>query len=148
MEEGMPGKRVEEFEDPVTRRANLKFPPRESGLRIPRSLFLTSPSPSKFSSLTLKKKPSKMTEEGTIAPITQAEEMAKLMRRSVLLHEFKERKLWDEDLDPSSASEDRVQVLSLATNSETSGEEERFVREWIEDCLGWRSELKRADTMY
>ena len=75
-------------------------------------------------------------EENTITPITQAEEMAKLMRRSVLLHEFKDRKLWDEDLDPSSASEDRVQVLSLATNSETSGEEERFVREWIEDCLG------------
>lgn len=138
MEEGILGKRVEEFDDPVTRRANLKFPPRESGLRIPRSLFLTSPSPPQLTSSTLKKKPSKMTEEeeNTITPITQAEEMAKLMRRSVLLHEFKDRKLWDEDLDPSSVSEDRVQVLSLATNSETSGEEERFVREWIEDCLG------------
>jgi len=138
MEEGIPGKRVEEFEDPVARRANLKFPPRESGLRIPRSLFLTSPSPSKSSSSTLKKKPSKATEEeeDTITPIAQAEEMAKLMRRSVLLHEFKERKLWDEDLDPYSASEDRVQVLSLPINSETSGEEERFVREWIEGCLG------------
>jgi hypothetical protein len=138
MEESMPGKRVEEFEDPVTRRANLKFPPKESGLRIPRSLFLTSPSPSKSSSSTLKKKSSKIAEEeeDTITPIAQAEEMAKLMRRSVLLHEFKEKKLWDEDLDPYSASEDRVQVLSLSTYSETSGEEERFVREWIEDCLG------------
>jgi hypothetical protein len=56
-----------------------------------------------------------------------------------LLHEFKERKLWDEDLDPYSASEDRVQVLELSPNaSEGVGneEEERVVREWIEDCLG------------
>jgi hypothetical protein len=107
-------------------------------LKIPRSLFLTTPSssPSKASSSSKGKKGD---EEDEITPKAQAEEMAKLMRRSVLLHEFKERKLWDEDLDPYSASEDRVQVLELSPNaSEGVGneEEERVVREWIEDCLG------------
>lgn len=71
-----------------------------------------------------------------ITPQAQAQEMAKLMRRSVLLHEFKERKLWDEDLDPNSASEDRVQVLELSPNQDLEKQEERLVREWIEDCLG------------
>jgi hypothetical protein len=138
MEEGIPGKQTSELEfDPVARRANLKFPPRESGLKIPRSLFLTTPSSSpSYASSSSKGK--KGDEEDEITPKAQAEEMAKLMRRSVLLHEFKERKLWDEDLDPYSASEDRVQVLELSPNADEgvgNEEEERVVREWIEDCL-------------
>jgi hypothetical protein len=139
MEEGIPGKRIQEFEDPVTRRANLKFPPRESGLVLPRSLFLTTPSQSSPSPPNSKTPPSKKgkkeEEEGEITPQAQAQQMAKLMRRSVLLHEFKERKLWDEDLDPHSASEDRVQVHSLPPSQDLENQEEGFVREWIEDCL-------------
>jgi hypothetical protein len=58
----------------------------------------------------------------------QAEEMASLMRRSVLLHEFKERRVWDEDFDAEGEAEGRVVVSG-------TGDEERVVGEWVEDVL-------------
>jgi hypothetical protein len=149
----------------VSRKANLKFPPKDSGLKIPRSLFLYTPSespstaqpPSGKEDPFSGKKPAqrraqqqarkqaagqdtdiqleeKVGMEAT--PQNQAKEMVKLMRRSVLLHEFKERVLWDEDLDPSAAAEERVQVAPLPWFDEPEiGEEGRVVREWIEEVL-------------
>jgi hypothetical protein len=118
-------KRITELELDPQRKTHLKFPSRDSELKIPRSLFLTSspsPSPSKT-----KRKKSKGEE---ISPAAQAEEMAGLIRRSVLLHEFKDRKVWDEDLDVEGAAEERVWVRSL------DGEEEgEMVKEWVEDGL-------------
>lgn len=60
----------------------------------------------------------------------QAEEMADLMRRSVLLHEFKERRVWNEDFDAEVEAEGRVVVRSVV-----GGEEEVVVGEWVEDVL-------------
>lgn len=67
----------------------------------------------------------------------QADEMAALMRRSVSLHEYKDRRVWDEDLDAESAAEERVWVRSLGGgDEEAEAEEERaVVKEWIEDVL-------------
>lgn len=60
----------------------------------------------------------------------QAEEMADLMRRSVLLHEFKDRRVWDDDFDAEVEAEGRVVVRSVA-----GGEEGEVVGEWVEDVL-------------
>ncbi|KAN0120117.1 hypothetical protein V8E51_002325 [Hyaloscypha variabilis] len=138
----------------VSRKANLKFPPRDSGLKIPRSLFLyTSP---EASPRTEQEKEGEQAKVGTtqkqarrqarrkvdvhvdldaqseeISPRVQAEEMVRLMRRSVQLHEFKERVQWDEDLDPESAAEKRVGISGVGGLKE----EETVVRAWIEDIL-------------
>lgn len=121
-----PGKRISALDIQTTKSAHLKFPPRDSGLKIPRSLFLTS-SPSYFSSL----KDSE--EQKDMTPAIQAEQMARLMRRSIVLHEFKERVMYDSDVDPHEVSEQRVRVKNLDGNDR---EEEVVVREWIEDSLG------------
>jgi hypothetical protein len=70
---------------------------------------------------------------GEATPRGQAEEMVRLMRRSILLHEFKDRVLWDEDLDPEAAASSRVQLSSL--RSSLDDDEGRIVREWINDTL-------------
>ncbi|KAI9048796.1 hypothetical protein LZ554_007627 [Drepanopeziza brunnea f. sp. 'monogermtubi'] len=135
-----------------TRPAHLKFPSSASGLRIPPSLFLYTPSsppppppppssppppppqpnpaepatPASKSSASAthpakpKRRPRKLggegaaaarqDAEGDISPGGQAKQMAALLRRSVLVHEFASRKVWDETLDPGAASEERVQV--------------------------------------
>jgi hypothetical protein len=139
----------------VSRKANLKFPPKDSGLKIPRSLFLYTPSESPSTGTTenerplSSKKPARKQVRGRdtdiqleekageeVTPQTQAEEMVRLMRRSVLLHEFKERVLWDEDHDPSAAAEERVQVAPLPWFNEPEIDGEgRVVRKWIEEVL-------------
>jgi hypothetical protein len=108
--EGKAGKDKEE-EIEISRKSNLKFPPKDSGLRIPRSLFLTSKA-----------------EDSDRELARQAEEMVKVMRRSVVLHEFKERVLWDEDADAHQASEDRVQVCEISGGKE----EGTVVRNWLD----------------
>ena len=54
----------------------------------------------------------------------------KLMRRSIVLHEFKERVLWDEDVDAHQVSEERVRFHELGGDKEEEG---KVVREWLED---------------
>ena len=61
----------------------------------------------------------------------QAEEMGQHMRRSVLMHELKDRAAWDDDLDPESAAQDRVQMHQLTSIAE--GEVADVVGEWMED---------------
>jgi hypothetical protein len=80
-------------------------------LKIPRSLFLISkPPPNNRQSPQRQHQRRRAGEErgGERVLGGQAEEMARLMRRSVVLHEFKERVRWGEDLDPHAASEERV----------------------------------------
>jgi hypothetical protein len=123
----------------IARISHLKFPPRDSGLKIPRSLFLTTPSsysstvktPPSFTKSSLKA--SLRGEETT--PRSQAEQMSRLMQRSVLLHEFKERALWDESLDPHAAADDRVQLYSLSESGKLDEEGTNMIEEWIEDSL-------------
>jgi len=98
----------------VTRKSNLRFPPKDSGIRIPRSLFL----------VTLDAAKSKTQKEMQ----KQAAEIVKLMRRSVATHESKDR-AWDATLDPENESEERVQMLVLSS----SLDEGRVVGEWVED---------------
>jgi hypothetical protein len=110
----------ESLEEPSTPRAtNMKFPPRDSGLKIPRSLFLTTTS----------NPDTGVKEEGENELAEQAAKIVRLMRRSVVMHEFKEKVLWDEDLDPRAASEERVQFVRL--REEGSGEED-VVEKWLE----------------
>lgn len=153
----------------MSRKSNLKYPPKASGLKIPRSLFLYTESDTRKGNETEKgeekeqgqprknaaqKQARKLAqksarrktlgadmegEEGEISPKSQAEEMVRLMRRSILLHELKERVLWDEELDPQSAAEERVGICPLPSFEPLvdgrEGEERRVVREWIEDTL-------------
>jgi len=58
----------------------------------------------------------------------QATEFVKLLRRTIATNEFKDRIIWDEDLDPHSESERRVQLRLLGEEDEG-----RAVGEWIED---------------
>lgn len=59
----------------------------------------------------------------------QAAEMVKVMRRSVVTHEFKDRKTDNQDGDPQSMAENRVQMLVLSS----SLDEGRVVGDWVED---------------
>lgn len=55
-----------------------------------------------------------------------------------MLHEFKDRKMWDEDLDPSSAVEERVQLSPIPTFAVSHEEEEveaRTVVEWLNETV-------------
>lgn len=62
----------------------------------------------------------------------QATEMARLMRRSIVLHEYKDRAMYDSDVDAHAVSEERVQVGEVAE----AVKEDEVLREWIEDALG------------
>ncbi|KAE9380739.1 hypothetical protein N431DRAFT_362763 [Stipitochalara longipes BDJ] len=140
----------------VSRRANLKFPPKDSGLKIPRLLFLYSEphsedrsapvstsagrsAASKQARKQARRKPNAGLDvfeehvegEGEVTARGQAEEMVRLIRRSIVLHEFKERVQWDEDLDPESAAKERVGISALSG----VGKEDTVVREWIKDVL-------------
>ena len=56
--------------------------------------------------------------------------MGRLMRRSVVVHEFRDRVLWDEDADADGEAEERVRVVGLGGGV---GEEEgEVVGEWLE----------------
>ena len=65
-----------------------------------------------------------------VTPKEQAEELGALMRRSLQLYEFKERRLWDESLDTVGESERRVRVVDIGEGVED------VVGEWVEESLG------------
>ncbi|RDW75346.1 hypothetical protein BP6252_06488 [Coleophoma cylindrospora] len=109
-----------EEEIQVLRRAHLRFPPKGSGLKIPRSLFMTSVE----NEIVKGKRKKAILEE-------QADEIVHLMRRSVTLHEGKERKEWDYSFDPHLAAEERVKHRQINDNDATM--EERIIQQWIED---------------
>jgi hypothetical protein len=108
-------------------------------LKIPRSLFLYSASPTSTSTSLSTTSPSIAAKDREdITPNTQAEEITKLMRRSLMLHEFKDRRMWDEDLDPSAAVEERVQLSPIPTFAVSREEEEveaRTVVEWLNETV-------------
>lgn len=53
-------------------------------------------------------------------------------------HEFSERKLWDEDLDPEAASDARVWARELGEGEGDDQDEGRIVWRWIEEVTGGR----------
>jgi hypothetical protein len=122
--------KVQELDEPIPKSAHLKFPPREAGLRIPRSLFLSSRGSRHPSSRQANQENMRESENEKQA---QMEAMVRLMRRSVVVHEFRERVLWDEGVDPHGAAEGRVGFVALGGESEGEVEEERVVGEWLEN---------------
>lgn len=75
------------------------------------------------------------------------------MRRSVFLHEFAGRKVWDEELDPEGASEARCKTVALLRegagerdgDGESAGDgdgkagtdrEAEIVGAWLDELLG------------
>ena len=52
------------------------------------------------------------------------------MSRSVAMHEFKDRAQWDEDIDPESAAQERVQMHCLASTADDEVAE--VVGGWME----------------
>ncbi|RDL37052.1 uncharacterized protein BP5553_04485 [Venustampulla echinocandica] len=149
----------------TTQKAHLKFPPRDSGLKIPRTLLLTTSPPApptpylRPQSPSLKRKPTPKSrskakaKSDSITPETQAYELESLMRRSLTLHEFKDRREWDEAFDAETDASERVEVYELKRGTEVRGEgevfagvegkgngetddEEAVVSTWIKDYLG------------
>ncbi|KAG9246635.1 hypothetical protein BJ878DRAFT_478113 [Calycina marina] len=106
-----------EEEIQIRRKSTLKFPPAGSGLKIPRALFLVGQESSIVSG-----------EDKEIW--RQTEEIAGQMRRSVVMHECKERRVWDESLDPEAEADDRIQVVELGKDKWEAG---IVVGEWLED---------------
>jgi hypothetical protein len=123
------------------RKSHLKFPPKNSDLKLPRSLFLysTRSSPSTHKAKTTKNGKRKTANNKTrdlelddfVTPQEQAEEMAEFMRRSIVTNELRERKMWDEDVDPEGEARDRVTVKDMGVT-----DVQVEVGEWIEEGLG------------
>jgi hypothetical protein len=94
------------------RKSHLIFPPRDSTLKLPRTLLMhTDPTATTDAE---KKRRKKYTFE------TQAEELADLMRRSIEKVEFKERQKWDDSMDSwEEAARQRVQVRSVGGETDS-----------------------------
>ncbi|TAQ85470.1 hypothetical protein B7494_g6217 [Chlorociboria aeruginascens] len=98
----------------VSRKANLKFPPRDAGLKIPKTLFVSTGH-----------------EEGGLK--AQVDEMARLMRRSVVLYESRDRGYYVDDGDVHAAAEERVKHRTIEEGDEVK--EEEVVGEWLSGDL-------------
>ena len=110
---------VEQPEESVKppRKSHLVFPPRASTLKIPQSLLLYD---RHVSPPTTGKRRTKRSAGHTFG--TQAEELAELMRRSIVKVELKERSKWDTE-GIEGWDEDvafcRVQTLDVEENAST-----------------------------
>ncbi|PQE17721.1 Alpha beta hydrolase fold-3 protein [Rutstroemia sp. NJR-2017a BVV2] len=138
----------------TSRKSHLIFPPPKSLLKLPRSLFLYS----KFSL------PDSMGSDGKVQKgrgkdneneITsdeadekfevfreQAEEMQRVMQRSIKLHELRDRIRWDDECDPEAIAGERVSVKGVGWGAVKGGggiaeaeeaELESVVKGWFEE---------------
>ncbi|KAM3153821.1 hypothetical protein ABEW05_005698 [Botrytis cinerea] len=117
------------------------FPPANSSLRIPRSLFTYSPSSfngNKSHEISQDQKKGKgkkgKKEEKYEDNIfkQQARELTMLMRRSISKDELGERVQWDEDCNPEEIAKRRVTEMEVGdTGWDGARERETVVREWI-----------------
>lgn len=136
----------------IARTSYLKFPPAVSAstssysrfggssaslqeqLKIPRSLFLYSTDPSAGGDEVPKVKSKSVKAAmvaGQVTPEKQAKEMARLMRRSMLMYELKDRGMGDQGFDAQEVANGRVQILAV-DGEQFVGEK---IQEWLEDCL-------------
>ncbi|KAF7925003.1 uncharacterized protein EAE98_007091 [Botrytis deweyae] len=127
-----------------SRKSNLIFPPANSSLRIPRSLFTYSSFPftgeKAFDiSQNISQDEGKIGEKdegekGNNIFKQQAQELTKLMRRSVVLHELKVRVQWDEDCDAGENAKERVTEMEVGDAGwDGAVERDTAVREWIDE---------------
>lgn len=149
-----PGKTVTEEEiapEPTKRRLHHTYPPKHSALRIPRSVFLYStpslPPPPPANNRPGAKPTKKAMLQAKLAQAgrgdlesqQQVEEMVRLMRRSVVMYEGKERVQWgdgEELWDGDAEAQERVRVAEVEVEGEGkmvgAGDEFEFGR-WIEE---------------
>ncbi|KAF7891273.1 uncharacterized protein EAF02_001598 [Botrytis sinoallii] len=127
-----------------SRKSNLIFPPANSSLRIPRSLFTYSPFPftgekaydisQNTSQDEGKIEETDEGEKGNNIFKQQAQELTKLMRRSVVMHELKIRVQWDEDCDADETAKERVTEMEVGDAGwDGAVERDTVVREWIDE---------------
>ena len=115
------------------RRSHLVFPPRQSTLKIPPSLFLHDPPP--LSSIKKKSVSGHTLYE-------QAQELAGFMRRSVEKVELKARKQWDEDITNSEIDDElhaRIKTLEVcekANDWDLGVAEQHEIRKWLQRHFG------------
>jgi hypothetical protein len=109
---------VKEEELEVSRQSYLKFPPKDSGLRIPRAVFYTSSPIS-----------GNIAEDEEEERERQARELVNAMQRSVRMYEFKEKLRYGRQQEDDS--EERVQYLEL----DDAAKEEEIVREFLENTV-------------
>lgn len=131
----------------MSRKSHLTFPPKWSGLRIPRTkIGVTDSGGGKGEVKEEGKKVmgegkrrrkananAKGEDEGKGVLREQAEEMVKLMRRSVVLHEGKERRY--ERLDVVAEAERRVGLVELG-GVDGKTDDGEWAAEFFEEVLG------------
>jgi hypothetical protein len=117
----------------ASRKSHLAFPPKRSGLRIPVTrIAVTADGRPKGQGKGKGKGKGKGEGEGGVLR-EQAVEMVKLMRRSVVLHEGKERR--DEGFDGVVEAERRVALAELGSG-EGEADDGKWAAEFFEEVLG------------
>lgn len=129
---GAAGRAAKEEAVEVGRKTHLKFPPLGSGLRIPRVLFLCSASEEVEGKVTKGKAARGKRKKKGSEVVQQTDTLVGLMRRSIVTYEYKDRVVWDGDLDPHAESEERVRMEEVGGERE-DGREGSVVEEWIAD---------------
>jgi alpha/beta hydrolase fold len=119
----------------VSRKSHLTFPPKRSGLRIPVTrIAVTADGKTKWEGKGKGKgKGKRKGEEHSGVLREQAGEMVALMRRSVVLHEGKERRF--EGLDVVAEAERRVALVELGSGDGEVDDGE-WAAEYFEEVLG------------
>jgi hypothetical protein len=121
----------------TSRKTHLVFPPPNSALKLPRSLFLYSKSPLPDSI-----RDDDRTDEKFEVFREQAEEMQKVMQRSIKMHELRDRIRWDDECDPDAIAGERVSVKGVGWGAVKGGggiaeaeeaEVESVVKGWFEE---------------
>lgn len=117
----------------MSRKSHLTFPPKQSGLRIPVTRIAVSGAEGKGEEKGRRMGRGKG-EDGSRGVLReQAEEMVKLMRRSVVLHEGKERR--DGGFDGVVEAERRVGLVELGSR-EAEVDDGEWAAEFFEEVLG------------
>jgi len=103
----------EDEEIEVSRKTPLRFPSKDSGGRVPRSLVLWGHRGNN--------------KGGEVLVKEQAEEMVRWMRRGVVMYEYEKN---ERDVDVFSESEERVTSHEIGEGEEDEG---KVVGRWIEE---------------